>query len=295
MKDIIYFDQSAINSTLSQLDGGYAVNKSISATDSEQNTEEHTDTSKMNVGASAIIKAAAAMESGDKASASTTRSNTDLINKIIGDYSLDILLSDETIGWHDSIKEAGEGQFVNIETEFSMVDFDLIQKVTNPELITDFINSTSDDYQELKQLEDKKSGKSNRLTAQEVARLKTLRDNTKLDPIWNTIMQFGRLGSSLYNETIVTNFEGSLSFTNRNNYRLTTPELYMLTAAGRKAHVVAKVTQVQGTVHSDGLVDQINPHQAGMIPKLMTEILLGSYNMLQEDDRILNVYAIYFE
>ena len=294
MKDIIYFDQSAINSALSQLDGGYAVNKSISATDSEQSTEEHIDTGKMNVGASAIIKAAAAMESSDKAGASTTRSNTDLINKIIGDYSLDILLSDENIGWKGSIEEATEGDFVNIETEFSMVDFDLIQKVTNPESISDFIHSTDDEYQELKQLETKKTKHKN-LTSQENARLKILKDNVKVDPIWNTLMQFGRFGSLLYGETIVTNFKGALSFTNRNNYRLTTPELYMLTSAGRKARFIAKVTQVQGVVHDDGAIDEIAPHQAGLIPKVMTEILLGSSKMLHEGDRILNVYAIYFE
>lgn len=294
MKDIIYFDQSAINSALSQLDGGYAVNKSISATDSEQNTEEHTDTSKMNVGASAIIKAAAAMEAGDKASASTTRSNTDLINKIIGDYSLDILLSAENIGWQGSIEEAAEGDFVNIETEFSMVDFDLIQKVTNPESISDFIHSTNEEYQELQQLETKKAKYKN-LASAENNRLRILKAKVKVDPLWNTLMQFGRFGSLLYGETIVTNFKGALSFTNRNNYRLTTPELYMLTAAGRKARFIAKVTQVQGVVHNDGVFDAIAPHQAGLIPKMLTEILLGSSNMLNEGDRILNIYAIYFE
>lgn len=295
MKDFVYFDQNAINSFLAQNGAGYVDSVSKSKEKADSNTKTHEDDADLTMGIKAILNARLSMKSSDLESDTLSRAQSDLINKAIGDYSFDLLLNQNS-DWKNDLLKADNGDYFKINSSScKFIDFNLIGKLTDPEKIADFINSSSEEYAQMQKLKKKKATKKT-LSGQEREQLKSLEEETELPPLWNQLSQYGKFGSMLFPNTLVFKIDGGLAFIDYDNLRLNTSQLYMLNSSNRNMVIVGQVSQVQGYVHSDGIMeDGLALSDYGKVPVIMSEIILGSSELLNKNDRIFKPYAIYFE
>ncbi|MEE6705822.1 hypothetical protein [Weissella confusa] len=290
MKDIIYFDQDGINSILAQLNAGYIEQHSTTLTTGQANVVSHSDEAGTKAGVNAIFQAAVNMRAVDNAGETLSETSADLMNKMIGDYALDLLLDDETLDWSHSIESTSEGDLVDITTNITLLDFNVVAKLTDPDSVQAFINSSSDDFKEYKKLKEKKDKKK-----EDVARLKKLESSVELADIWNEWSQYGRVGSIAFPNSIITSFPGGISFSDDNKFRLNKAQMFMLNQSKRKARIIGQVTQIQENVRYDGSFPAIDLSDYPLVPSYLFEILLGGSALLQSDDRIIKALAIYFE
>ena len=290
MKDIIYFDQEGINSILAQLNAGYIEQHSTTLTSGQVNAVSHSDEAGTKAGVNAIFQATVNMRAVDNAGETLSETSADLMNKMIGDYALDLLLEDEALNWSHSIESTGEGDLVDITTNLTLLDFNVVAQLTNPESVQEFINSSSDEFKEYKRLKEKKS--RNKV---ELATLKKLESSVKLADVWNEWSQYGRVGSIAFPNSIITSFPGGISFSDENKFRLNKAQMFMLNQSKRKARIIGQVTQIQENVRYDGHFPAIDLSDYALVPSYLSEILLGGSALLQTNDRIIKALAIYFE
>lgn len=293
MKDIIYFDQEAINSILAQQNAGYIDNQSTSLTQAETNTTNHTDSATSSLGFNALMQASVKINASDNAAEAVSETSSDLLNKMIGDYSLDLVLNDDSIDWKTEISDSEAGDFLTISSDISLVDFELISKITNPDTVDKFINSSNDEYKEYTQLLKKKSKSS--LTKEERTRFQLLKEKTALPDIWNQWSTYGTMGSLAFPGTTIISFPGALAFADKNKFRLNSAQIFMLNQADRKARIIGQVTQIQKKVRFKGDFPTISLSDYGLVPSYITEILLGSPLLLEAGDRLIKPLAVYFE
>lgn len=296
MKDFIYFDQNAINSFLAQNGAGYIQTVANSNEKKKANTTTHEDEADFTMAIKAILNAGTSIKSTDMASEALSKTQSDLINKAIGDYSLDLVLS-QNPDWNENISQSQNGEYFKItSSSCKFIDFNLVGEITDPKRMADFINSSSPEYEEYKKMMKKKGTKGQKLTSEELLRLKTLEKEIALPSLWNQLSQYGKFGSLLFPNSLIFKINGGLAFIDSENLRLNTSQLYMLNSSERNMVVVGQVSQIQKHVHSDGQMENdLALSDYGKVPVIMSEIILGSSELLNEGDRIFRPFAIYFE
>ncbi|HFI0795857.1 TPA: hypothetical protein ACGO6M_001487 [Streptococcus suis] len=294
MKEIVYLDISLVNSLLAQVNSGLVTKLVNESAESNSNTENGgaTETSTAAVGINAILKGDTSHSTTniDSYSIVFSRSNRNLIESALDDYSLDVLL--------DSIKERLKSE------DYAVGDFVLINDVLHSYNFKTLINGI-----ELKgigsQLESYEEFQNDRRKFDKLSdKEKYLEKNKQLfnrvtSSGWNNFHNgkiMAEYMDSLFPDMTLIKIADTLSICENKFIRLNPAILNFNNLGGRKASVLGIVTsKFAEKVPSDFTNVQDADALYRYAPSIFSNIILGSNHIIDGGDFVVRPIAIYFE
>lgn len=306
IKDYIYLDEDSLNSSLAQFERGLIDSYSSESKTKQSNTNgQSTELSGgfngfFGLGISGIKHSKTTVEE------TSADSQKEIINSIIHDYAVDRLI-DRCIENHllnKSVKSSNEGDFILLITDFHIYDFEYLEDImseSNLELFRKL--SLPDDIRKkqvsLNALRKKSSNRDGNFKAQ----VKSMQDkidqanmkNEVIFDILNTIHLLGKFAKSAFNDSILVRGDNSIFLCKKQKFRMNRSQLAMLNDSKRKISVLGIVEAVKYNINTLGSFDKINPNEINKIPSMLSEVLLSSFNIIENNDRLIKPIAIYFE
>lgn len=294
MKEIVYLDIALVNSLLAQVNSGLVTKLVNESTESDSKTENGgaTETSTAAAGINAILKGDTSHSTTniDSYSIVFSRSNRNLIESALDDYSLDVLL--------DSIKEQLKSE------DYAVGDFVLINDVLHSYNFKTLINGI-----ELKgigsQLEGYEEFQNDRRKFDKLSnKEKHLEKNKQLinrvtSSGWNNFHNgkiMAEYMDSLFPDMTLIKIADTLSICENKFIRLNPAILNFNNLGGRKASVLGIVTsKFAEKVPSDFTNVQDADALYRYAPSIFSNIILGSNHIIDGGDFVVRPIAIYFE
>lgn len=277
-KEIIYLDQIELDSALAQLEKGLKesiVNGDVST---QQAGESTTIKGNMSGTLDGIFaKGTATMESEIASNESNSEGISKTINVVLNDYKIErlikILDKTESITVRNSALESQDGEFILLQSEFRLTDFEL------------FLNMiTSNGIKKLMQTIPAENG----------------------NPTWNKGIENGfklsaniaEMGKTLFQNNILISAKDSISYAERKNFRMNSGQLQLLSGTNRSIFILGIVESKLGTKKND--IDEVTQsldlglQELGNITSSLSELVLTSMGFAKENDRLIKPIAIYF-
>lgn len=147
MKEFIYLDTDYLTSALAQLNNGkiltYSNEGATTSTDESKKTSSNQNTSKVNFGLPKVIGVNFGNDktSEDSSAFIDIKSAKEIITKTFDDNAFDILL--EHIQKSDEVSDSNykDGDFVVLNNEYKLIDFDFLLTLLGDDFIELYINS----------------------------------------------------------------------------------------------------------------------------------------------------------
>lgn len=302
MKEIIYLDTKLVNSCLAQIDEGI-LTKLISGYDSSESSQEDGGeeiTNSTSGGVEALFVNGGHNYSKtdiDKFSTVYSKSNSELIETALDDYSLDVLLDKleqkqllESNNWSD-------GEIVSFEGATAFYNFEQLLSVTNEETIRKVVPKSEEVIElenQIKKLEKQKNKSPNI-----IGKINNLKDTLiKEDGIENfkNVERFASFMSILFPDTLLTKTNNTFTLCAKKNIRVNVPtlSLYTLTKQHFKILGIVISKYEKSIVPKDG--EQLeSDYIVSATPTIFMDIMLDSFNMLKFGDYFVRPIAIYSE
>lgn len=295
MKDIIYVNQTLINSILAQKDEGLAIGSKYSDQNSESVTKVETEGVNTNAGFSSIIKATVEGNSESSTSNQLTKSASKYLDTVLDDYSLNLLIEKLNLETKTNISQTVEGDFVSITDNFSVIDMSILKNMTDDNSIIELTKLSDDNYVEYEKLN--KIPKKSR-TAEITTRINTLKkslpDLSELDRIFKMVNLYAKFYNGALPNTTLFSSNDSIVLANIENLRITPAELTAISKAQRKLNVFGIVSSIKGDLETSVTPDGKNIDFSVMSTFFM-DVVLGSFNILKKGDRIIKPIAVFYE
>lgn len=304
MKDYIYLDQELVNSTLAQIDNGLNTKMSATASSTETSNDESSTASKSNFegGFPGVLKASIELSSAEKKSNGFTAGQSEMIDTILHDSAVDLMmekLSDQLI---ENPANATNGNYIHALSSYRIYDFDLISKVTGSDYAPTFANL--DSVKALRQVE-LDLARARLSTSKDKKAMLLLLDARKKElenqiygsenETFNDIHQFTKMANALLPNTIFIRTESAAILGDKKNFRINSAQIQTIANLDRKIHIIGIVTGIQKETHADGEFEELKNQELNMIPGMMIDVLLASFDLLKENDRFIKPIAIFFE
>lgn len=304
MKEFIYLDTKLINSYLAQMDEGLlakaTIGKNEQKTNGEEGGQQITKSGNVSGGVPGIVKAGTdySQTEIDKFNFVFSESNTELVDTIMDDYSLDVLINklteNKSLVMADQWKE---GDFICIEDNFKIYDFEMLEELTKKESVNLVMIETEELKREKQRLENlsKKKQKS-KTEKQKIEELKEKIDEQDSTKNFELVRRFASFSQLLYPNSILIIIKNTMSILDKNNLRVNAPIIAALGQTRRKLKMLGIVISKRDNniLPKDG--EQLETSViASSTPAMFTEIILDSYSLLEDDGYFIRPLAIYFE
>ena len=294
MKEIIYLDTSLINSLLAQVNSGLVTKLVSETSESDSNIENggSQETTTGTAGINAIVKGDTSHSATniDSYSIVFSRSNKNLIESALDDYSLDVLL--------DSIQEQLKAE------DYVIGDFVLINDLLHSYNFKTLIHGI-----ELKgigsQLDGYDDFQKNRIKFDKLSEAdKHLEKNKQLinkvtSSAWNNFHNakiIAEYMDSLFPNMTLIKIADTLSICENELIRLNPAIMNFNNLGGRKANLLGIITsKFTEKVPSDFTNAKASDALYRNAPSIFSNIILGSNNIIDRDDFVVRPIAIYFE
>ncbi|HEM6145154.1 TPA: hypothetical protein ACGOY9_000521 [Streptococcus suis] len=294
MKEIIYLDTSLINSLLAQVNSGLVTKLVSETSESDSNTENGgaTETSTAAAGINAILRGDTSHSTTniDSYSIVFSRSNRNLIESALDDYSLDVLL--------DSIKDRLKSE------DYAVGDFVLINDVLHSYNFKTLINGI-----ELKgigsQLEGYEEFQNDRRKFDKLSEKEKHLDKNKqlinrvTSSSWNNFYNakiMAEYMDSLFPDMTLIKIADTLSICENKLIRLNPAIMNFNNLGGRNANVLGIVTsKFTEKVPSDFTNAKESDALYRNAPSIFSNIILGSNHIINRDDFVVRPIAIYYQ
>lgn len=303
VKNIIYIDNDLLNSTIAQNDGGVALSKS----DSLSNTKTESESNDGKASLSAKIKAPfSEVEAGlgggvgNRTDVSTAESQ--LLDTVFHDYSLNILLDELSDELKTTENDLSINDYVVFNSNFSAYDFQQLKNVTDLDVFNKFEASMNlanqDEIQELKEKikQLKKAPNKDRTTIAKIEQEQKGLEHSLGDTgdVFKLLNGFANLADTLYPNTVLFSTDNSITLANKKNFRISTSQISSLSNAIHEIKIFGIVMSKQ---NSDTTTDMSNfaPETINTIPNILSNVLLDSFNIAKQGTNIILPIAIYFE
>lgn len=316
MKEIIYLDTDIMNSLLAQLDEGLVNSFSLEQSNQESETEGQQSTRGKSAGVSAQLSASTGLFNrgglkvganlGGNGNESTNESKTflegekDILNKAFHDYALDILLS--KLSEADSIKDKkylGEGDLYIGESPYKFYDFELLKNILDLDAISSIMlfNTDEDDLKEAQRILKKgtPNGKE-REKLQWATKLVQEYDNIK--PMIKIFKQMEILSgyfSKSLRDTSLLKANDFLAIIKKKHLRESPESLSLRTDNSRNAKYLFRVIGQKDKVFDGESTDELPLSDFNILPNMIFDIMLGSFDIIKKDDYLVTPIAIYYE
>lgn len=295
MKDIIYVNQTLINSLLAQKDEGLAIGSKYSDQNSEAVTKVEKEGINTNAGFSSIIKATVEGNSENSTSNQLTKSASKYLDTVLDDYSLNLLIEKLNSETKTNISQSVEGDFVSITDNFSVIDMSILKNMTDDNSIVELTKLADENYVEYEKL--KKIPKKSR-TQKITNKMNTLKNSlpnlSEIDRLYKMVNLYAKLYNGALPNTTLFSSDDSIVLANIDNLRITPAELTAISKAQRKLKVFGIVSSIKGDLETNATPDGDNIDFSIMSTFFM-DVVLGSFNILKKGDRIIKPIAVFYE
>lgn len=324
MKDYIYLDMNLANSYLAQIDEGILKKIVSGEGQSDSNQENGGETIGKEAGGSVGVPSIFAGSGKftktevDTFATVSTKNSSELIETAMDDYSIDLLIKKlNKSGLEKSLENSNEGNFVLINVPFRFYDFEFMHNSLNKNFFK-AIGLENDQSKQVKEIEEKlkeydkqirlmnKPNKKKSLPTEALQSFeelkfernkvaKQLEEKKESIDIVEMLRVLSEFGDSLFPNSIILSSEGYLAYCNRANMRISQAQLSAISDSKRMVYILANISNVKGKVKTGGQFKNFQAMDLNIIPSLFTELLLGSFGLLESGDRILRPIAIYFD
>ena len=231
----------------------------------------------------------------------------DLLNKKFHDYALNILikrLENESLIVD---KEFREGDLIKVTGNFDFYDFSLISTSTSPDLWAEVMSWDESDKSELFTAKDaqkvfnkleagKRLTEKEKIYQEEALRIHAI--NIEKQNIVNTMKKLEVLSSmaeKLFKNLTLIKSNKLIGLLKKDFLRESTESLSFRGSNSRKATFLGRVIGVKDEIVDGTNMDEFSPHELNKIPNIMLDILLGSFNIIENGDTLISPIAIYYE
>lgn len=306
MKEYVYLDTELVNSYLAQIDEGI-LTKVITGLDTgEKNLEEIAEqqgsSGNFEGGIPAVFQAGGSLSETESKKRSTvySESNSELIETILDDYSLDVLISKlkEKYKLLESTEDWNDGNIITLNDYFLVYNFDLLKKSSERNQISLLVKESP----ELKAKKEESiiiSNQKNKSGAVKDKLKKLNKEIAQLDPYANFdhVNNFATYANTLFPNSVVFKIGRAFCIGDEENLRINTSLLAFLSQTSRKVTLVGIVSSKK----TKTLAPKENSEQldtstiAAEAPAIFTDIILESFNLAKIGDYFIRPIAIYFE
>jgi ubiquinone biosynthesis protein COQ9 len=319
MKEIIYLNTDIMNSMLAQLEEGLIVNYAL-----EQNTQESESEGQQSVrgkkaGLSGQVRAGTGFlpggefrfgaSIGNDGSESEHESRTilegqkDILNKAFHDYALEVLIKalndNELI--NDSEKDFKEGDLHLGESTFRFYDFDLLRKTMDYTALEDLmlgqVKNLDISLAEAKKIVSKPNPNAKEREKMDSALMVT-RAYEAAKPIIDIFKQLNSLStfaSNMLEGLTIIKTEDKIGLLKKDYLRESTESLSFRTDTSRRIKYLVRVIGKKEEVYDGFNIPAFKENDLDLIPNLMLDAVLGSFNIIQTGDLLVTPIAIYHE
>jgi len=231
----------------------------------------------------------------------------DLLNKRFHDHALNILikrLQAEDIIVHD---DYNEGDLIKVTGDFDFYDFSLINVATNPKLWREIISWDDSNKsniftpEEAKRVVEKLSSGRNLTKKEKTHKGEAIRVheiNVETENIINVMKNlevFSSTAEKLFKDLTLIKSNKLIGLLKKDFLRESTESLSFRGSNSRKATFLGRVIGVKDEIVDGTNMDEFSPHELNKIPNIMLDILLGSFNIIENGDTLISPIAIYYE
>lgn len=304
MKEIIYLDMNLVNSCLAQLDEGNLTKMVSGQVTSNSNQEDGGETiSKSTQGGGSVGFANGSHQYTkteiDKYNSVYSVTNSELVETALADYSLDILIDKlkEDSYLKENIGELEDGDFLFTEDSFKVFNFSQLKKSVEKEHLDNVLTPEKDVDDAIVELE--KISKTPQLRIKHRKRIEELEEwlqHNDSHHNFRQVLRFASYSEVLFPETVLFKIGPTLSMCTKDNIRINTPLLTFLSQTSRKVNLLG----IALAKRSDDLVPQEDAQLASDViastaPAIFTDIILNSFELIENGDYYIRPIAIYFD
>lgn len=292
MKEIIYLDTNLVNSLLAQQNAGLVTKLVNENSESDSNAEGGFDQTATSVsgGVSTLIKAGvnhSAIEN-ENYNIVFSRSNRNLIETALDDYSLDLLLQELENDKLLKSSDFRDGDFVFVVGKLDFFDFEQLKNVSTFDEIEDILP----EYDEFKKLQSEyKRVKNN-------TRKEQLKDEISHNG-WNNL-EFIRSMSAyferLFPSSNLAKISNTISVLPKEYMKVPTAQLGLMQLSGRQI----KILGICSSTFDEQTPSDLSTMANGMevlkkAPTTIIAIMLDSFDLVSSGDYLIRPIAIYYE
>lgn len=317
MKEIIYLDTGVLHSYIAQYSGG------LPNSSSHEQTQEVKDSYEQNEGYNSRSSIRAIINSGkveiplifstpegtiegvfqpgklasEKAIMSQTESGKEIISKQLHDNALEEFegyLSDKEL-IHNLTDEEIEGKFIKITSSFKIIDFVYLQKIIQPDKLTELMFKNEQDEIEKMKNENHKTTDA-KLKASQKALIQQIQNKLKQQHVhYKDLFTFFDKSLNYLNDILPTNsfikMNTVIAPLKENYLRENTSELMFKYGGNTKvtATMIAKVTSKITSVE----IPNIEKEPLFEFPKILVGVL-NPLGVIDQGDVVVSPIAIYF-
>lgn len=296
MKEIIYLDTKLVNSLLAQQNSGLITKLVNEDEESDAKTEGSIEqtTISSDVGLSTLLKATGSYSDTnvDSYNFVFSRSNKNLVETALDDYSLDLLITG--LEAKNLIKHSDyqDGDLISVSGESTVFNFEQLAETSDLEEIS-FLLPEYDEFKALKSEYGKIKGKEKHLPrAKEIH--KSLSTNG-----WNifeTIKHMSVYLKKLLPETNLIKISNTFSILPLEFLRVQSVQLSFMQFGKRKIKMLGICSSTfDEQIPSDFSHMEDSNLMLKYAPTTILNIILGSFGMIDKDDHLVRPIAIYFE
>ncbi|ANZ99835.1 hypothetical protein BFC22_06865 [Carnobacterium divergens] len=304
MKEYIYLDTVLVNSYLAQIDEGILTKMSIGQLSSEGHSKDGGQqiTKAVSGGLNLPVLKGNSKHSKteiDKMTTVYSTTNSELVETILDDYSLDVLI--DKLKELNQLKEGNDecldGDLFITSNQFQIFDFELLKKTTNREQIFKLVEENLDVldlHAELKRLTKDKSSRAKHQVRIEEIKMELFEN----DPYhnYNHIHRFASYADTLFPESILIKVGSYLCISPRNNLRINSSTLSFLSQTERKVKILGIISSKRKKSLTPSGEEQLDSQViASTAPAVLADIILENFEIMGLNDYFVRPIAIYFE
>lgn len=292
MKEIIYLDTNLVNSLLAQQNAGLVTKLVNENSESDSNAEGGFDQTATSVsgGVSTLIKAGvnhSAIEN-ENYNIVFSRSNRNLIETALDDYSLDLLLQELE---NDKLLKSSnfrDGDFVFTVGRFDFFDFEQLKNVSTFDEIEDILP----EYAEFKKLQSEyKRVKNN-------TRKEQLKDEISHNG-WNNLESIRSMSAyfeRLFPSSNLAKVSNTISVLPKEYMKVPTDQLGLMQLSGRQIKILGICSSTFDEQTPSDLSMMANSMEVlKKAPTTIIAIMLDSFDLVSSGDYLIRPIAIYYE
>lgn len=306
MKDFIYLDTSLVNSYLAQLDSGLLTKVITGSSSSNSNQEdggsETTATAEGEVSAVFVKgKGTHSNKEIDKFSTVYSKTNNELIETAMHDFSLDVLISklneNDLLNSTDGIYS--DGDFISITDTPHIYNFKQLHNSAKRENIDLVLNKLTLIKQETEKLKNLRNQPGNKSTEKQKKMRETEENIELLESSftnWDHSSRMGEFCDILFPDSCLIKINNTISICPNKNLRMNSAVLGLLSSSKRKPKLLGTIIFKKEKDHApednelletDVIIDTMQMMQS--------DIMLSSFKLISIGDYYIRPIAIYYE
>lgn len=310
MREYLYIDYQKVNSIRSQLEKGIITTKRNIKNNGESSSKTSDKNHEIGVSINKLPLSINGNYGGKRETMSCISHSNEVQDEVIdSDYSINLLeddLKESNINLKTKTLDAKVGDFIKLNDQVNIIDFEHLAKMTNKNLVTKILTggNTLDDYFEINELINKFK-KINQREEVDKLKEKSLEIIKKIDKAqtaidnFKNINLFAEFGSIAFEDSILINNDNFNIYADKHNIKMNASQLTTINTEKRKATILGIVEDITDNtkIYSSEYSNELPTLESASLTKVVNmecNILLKNFGLLKDNQLIITPLFIFF-